>query len=94
MNVKKWINRIGFVVAIIALLMRFNKIKYEKLNSVVLDSKVKDNKAIIIVEAKIRTVAGEVTQKEIYYLVKEGKRWLIDELIVTDKEIDLNKIKL
>jgi len=71
-----------------------NKLKYERLNSSVIDSKVKDDKAVVIIEARIKTAVGEVTQKEIYYLVKEGERWLIDELVVTDEEIDLNKIKL
>ena len=70
------------------------EIKYERLNSSVIDSKVKDDKAIVITEAKIKTVVGETTQKDIFYLVKEGQRWLINRLIVTDEEIDLNKIQL
>ena len=70
------------------------EIKYKRLNSSVIDSKVKDDKAIVITEAKIKTVVGETTQKDIFYLVKEGQRWLINRLIVTDEEIDLNKIQL
>ena len=69
-------------------------IQYERLNSSVIESKVKGDKAIVVVEAKIKAVAGEVTQKEIYYLVKEGERWLIDELAVTDEEIDPEKLRL
>ena len=71
-----------------------NKLKYERLNSSIVDTKVKGDKAIVVIEAKIKTAAGEVTQKEIYYLIREGRRWLIDELIVTDEEIDLNKVQL
>ena len=70
------------------------EIKYEKLNSSVIDTKVKDDKAIVVTETKIKTVVGETTQKDIFYLIKQGERWLIDELIVTDEEIDLNKIQL
>ena len=70
------------------------EIKYEKLNSSVIDTKVKDNKAIVVTETKIKTVVGETTQKDIFYLIKQGERWLIDELIVTDEEIDLNKVQL
>ena len=69
-------------------------IQYERLNSSVIDSQVKGDKAVVILEAKIKTAAGEVSQKEIYYLLREGERWLIDELTVTDEEIDLNKIEL
>ena len=69
-------------------------IQYERLNSSVIESKVKGDKAIIIVEAKIKTAAAEATQKQIYYLVKVGERWLIDELVVTDEEIDPEKMRL
>ena len=71
-----------------------HKLKYERVNSSVIDTKVKGNRAVVFLKSKIKTAAGEVTQKEIYYLLKEGKRWLIDELIVTDEEIDINKIQL
>ena len=70
------------------------KIKYEKLNSSVIDTKIKADKAIVVTEGKIKTVVGETAQKEIFYLVKKGERWLIDQLIVTDEEIDINKIQL
>jgi len=70
------------------------KIQYERLNSSIIDSKIKDDKAVVIMEAKIKTACGALRQKEIYYLVKEGERWLIDELIVTDEEIDPEKLRL
>ena len=71
-----------------------NRLKYRRLNSCVIDSKIKDDKAVVVMKARIKTAAGQVAQKEIYYLLKEGKRWLIDNLIVTDEEIDINKIQL
>ena len=70
------------------------KIKYEKLNSSVIDTKVKGDRAVVVTEAKIKTVVGETSQKDIFYLIKQGERWLIDKLIVTDEEIDINKITL
>ncbi len=70
------------------------QLKYKKLDGDITDSKVKGDKAVMIVQGKIRTVAGDVSQKEIYYLVKSGEKWLVNELVVTDEEIDLDKIKL
>jgi hypothetical protein len=69
------------------------EIKYQRLHSAVIDCKVQDDRAAVATEAKIKTVAGETAQKEIFYLVKE-KRWLIDQLIVTDEEIDPEKMRL
>ena len=70
------------------------KIKFQKLNCSVVHTKIKGDKAVVITEAKIKTVVGETTQKEIYYLIRQGERWLIDELIITDEEIDPNKVQL
>jgi len=50
------------------------EIKFHRLNCSVIDTKVKGDKAVVITESKIRTVAGETTQKEIYYLVRIGER--------------------
>ncbi len=70
------------------------KLKYERLNSSVIDSKVDNDKAIVVMDAKISTAATAATQKEVYYLVKEGDKWLIDDLIITDEELDLDQMKL
>jgi len=69
------------------------KMKYKRLNSTVIDSRVKnDRKAVVIIEAKIEIANKETTQKEIYYLIQKGKKWLIDDLVVADGEIDLEKV--
>ena len=70
------------------------QMEYEKLEFKVLDSKIKDKNALIAVQAKIKTVAGEADQKEIYSLILENNRWLIDDLVVTDEEIDLENMKI
>ena len=69
------------------------KMKYKRVGSVVVDSKFNDNKkAVILVEIKIMIDEKETTQKEIYYLIQAGKKWLIDDLVVVDGDIDLEKI--
>ncbi len=49
-------------------------------------------KAVVLVEAKIEMAGKETTQKEIYYLIQEGEKWFIDDLVVNDGEIELEKI--
>lgn len=69
-------------------------IEYEGPTTCIIHSTVNADKAIVVVEAKIKQVAGEATQKEIHSLVKAGARWLIDELVVTKGETDLHTIQL
>jgi hypothetical protein len=69
------------------------KMNYKRVGSAVVDSKFNDNKkAVILVEAKIKINEKETTQKEVYYLTREAEKWLIDDLVVVDGEIDLKKI--
>lgn len=70
------------------------QMEYEKLEFKMLDSKITDKNALVAVQAKIKTVAGEADQKEIYSLILENNRWLIDDLVVTDEEIDLENMKI
>lgn len=70
------------------------QMEYKKLEFKVLDSKTTDKNALVAVQAKIKTVAGGADQKEIYSLILENNRWLIDDLAVTDEEIDLEKMKI
>ncbi len=65
------------------------EIEYKKLDGKIIDSKVKGDKAVVIVQDRITTVAGEASHKEIYHLTKSGEKWLIDNLVVTDEEVDL-----
>ena len=70
------------------------KIGYERLRYSVLESKVKGDRAVVVIDAKITTKAGETIQKEIFYLVKNDEKWLIDELLVTDEEFEFDKTEL
>ena len=68
--------------------------KYRRVYGSVIDAKVKDNKAAVILDAKIATSVGETEQKEIYHLIKKGQRWLIDQLQVADESMSKEKMKL
>ena len=70
------------------------QIKYRKIRSSVIASKVKGNKAVVIVDATIETKAVKTSQKELYHLIKEDGKWLINDLVVTDEDIDLENEKL
>ena len=63
------------------------KLKYKRLDSTIIDSKIEVDKVMVVVKAKIETETREIIQKEIYYLVKDEDRWFIDEMIVTDKKV-------
>jgi len=47
---------------------------------------------MVIIESKIEIANKETTQKEIYHLIRAGEKWLIDDLVVVDRDIDLEKI--
>jgi len=69
------------------------KMKYKILNSTVIDSRVNnDRKAVDIVKAKIEIANKETTHKEIYYLIQKGEIWFINDLVVANGKIDLEKI--
>lgn len=67
-----------------------NELKYRHKDSSVIDTKVGDEKAIVVVDAKITTVAADARQNEVYILVQQQDRWLIDELIVSDEKIQVD----
>ena len=53
--------------------------------------KMKYKRVGSVVEAKIKIDEKETTQKEIYYLTREAEKWLIDDLVVVDGEVDLEE---
>ena len=70
------------------------QIKYRKIRSTVIASKVKGNKAVVMVDATIVTKAVKTNQKELFFLIKEDGKWLINDLVVTDEDFDLENEKL
>lgn len=67
---------------------------YRRLYASVIDAKVTDNKAAVILDVKIATSIGETEQKEIYHLIKKGQRWFIDQLQVTDESMNHKSLNL
>jgi hypothetical protein len=63
------------------------KVAYRKIHDRIIDSKTTADRAAVVIEARISTVAGETAQKEVYYLIKRNHTWLIDELQVTDEAV-------
>ena len=70
------------------------KTAYKKVQNRIIGSKTTKERSAVVVEARIKTIAGETEQKEIYYLIKEDQHWLIDELHVTDEAVDLENEKV
>lgn len=71
-----------------------NEIEYSHKPSKVIEAKVKDDKAVVLVDAEITTAAGDSKQVEIFVLVKDGDNWLIDDLVVADEKVDLDESEL
>ena len=62
---------------------------YEKLAFRIMETETNasGNEAQVTVASAIKTNAGTTTQTEIFILVRDGGIWRIDELFVTDEEI-------
>lgn len=69
-------------------------LEYAHTYSKVVDTEIKEKKAIVLVDAEITTKAADAKQKEIYTLVRKRHRWLIDDLIVTNEKVDLEDYEL
>ena len=69
------------------------KIEYKRLSSKLINSSLKGNQAMVVLQSQIETVAGKTDQKEIFYLIKKDGIWKIDELVVTDEKLEKRKEK-
>jgi len=70
------------------------QLEFEKLETKILSTKIKGDKALAIVDGKIRTKAGETRHKEIYILEKVNGHWLIDDLRITDEDISMPEVEI
>jgi len=70
--------------------------EYEKLSFKILESTINEENgnAVVVAHTKLNTKAGVTKRNEVFILVFENDRWLIDELYVTDKEIGSGRTKL
>lgn len=67
-------------------------LEYKRLNSVITESEIEQNRARVVLESEIQTKAGETQQTEIFYLIQKEGWWLIDKLVVADDKPDLNPL--
>jgi hypothetical protein len=66
------------------------QIAYKREKGSILGSKIAKKRAAVAIQARFETVAGKTEQKEIFYLIKIGNDWLIDELKVAEEKVELN----
>jgi len=71
-----------------------HRIKYRHISSRVLDSRVRQNRAVVILQSRIGTIAGHVDQREIFLLIRESGLWKIDDIQVTDEVPDIESFLL
>jgi outer membrane murein-binding lipoprotein Lpp len=69
-----------------------NDLNYQRLDSEIKDSKTEKNRSAILLETRIKTIQGDMTQKEIFYLTYDTV-WLIDRLDVPKRRVDFKNIK-
>jgi len=69
-----------------------DELGYKRLNSVVIESEIKRNKARVVLESEIQTKAGETQQTEVFHLIWKEGGWRIDELVVADDKTDLSPL--
>jgi len=73
---------------------KLHKLEFKKLETKILETKIEGNKAIVIVQGKIKTAAGETSHKEIYILEMVDGRWLIEDLRITDEDVLMTDVEV
>ena len=71
-----------------------HQLEYEKLETEILSTKIKENQTVAIAQGKIKTVAGETSHKEIFILELVDGRRLIDELRITDEDVSMPDVEI
>ena len=62
--------------------------KYKHLGGKVIEEKIEGDKAVVVLQAEIDTVAGSAKQKEFYLMKRINGQWLIDDIIVKEEEVE------
>jgi hypothetical protein len=62
--------------------------KYKHLGGKVIEEKIEGDKAVVVLQAEIDTVAGSAKQKEFYLMKRIHSQWLIDDIIVKEEEVE------
>lgn len=74
--------------------LALQKIGYRHLSAKVINKKVRVNKAIIVIDALIMTIVGEISQIEAYFLIQQDGKWLIDKIEIGEEIIYENGVVL
>ena len=62
--------------------------KYKHLGGKVIEEKIEGDRAVVVLQAEIDTVAGSAKQKEFYLMRRINGQWLIDDIIVKEEEVE------
>ena len=62
--------------------------KYKHLGGEIIEEKIQGDKAVVVLQAKIDTIAGSAKQKEFYLMKRINGQWLIDDIIVKEEEVE------
>jgi len=73
---------------------KLQQLEFEKLETKILSTKIKGDKALAIVDGKIRTKDGKTKHKAIDVLEMVDGRRLIDELRITDEDISMPELEI
>ncbi len=68
--------------------------KYKHLGGKVIEEKMQGDKAVVVLQAEIDTVAGSAKQKEFYLIKRINGKCLIDDIIVKEEELEELKEEL
>ena len=62
--------------------------KYKHLGGKIIAEKVNGDYAVVILDARIDTIAGGAKQKELYELKRIDGKWLINDIVVKEEELE------
>ncbi len=69
----------------------FKSVGYKHLGGEIIEEKIEGDKALVILQGKISTIAGGAKQKEFYLLKKVDGEWLIHDIKVKEEEVEEGK---
>jgi len=83
-------------VWVVQVWQELQKLEFEKLDFKILDSDVDvaNELATVVAQSTIQTQAGITQQQEVFILVLERGKWKIDELFVTQEDIEVEERSL
>jgi len=83
-------------VWVVQVWQELQKLEFEKLDFMIVESEVNaaNDVATVVANSTLQTHAGITRQREVFILVFERGRWKIDELFVTDEDMEVEEHRL